>query len=146
MANITLRYDLFRNAGAPLVGYKGNPFGYPGSCVTAQSAVFEAGAFFGASIVSAKWRVCWLPNITGASQTAVRLVSAESGPSNLQQLAAFFAGNNTTNPLNDAADITAAMQALVAQGDFFQLIHQTAGDNVKAPLIYSSAIELVVAV
>lgn len=145
------QFDLFRNTDAPLVGYKGNPFSWPGKCLTAQAVIFHAAAMDTLNISQAYWRLCWLPNINNGAQTAVRLVSADSGPTNIQQVAAFFGSNNISNPLNDVANITQALHDLIAShkstgaevARMFSMIHQTAGDGVNAPLIYSSSLEII---
>lgn len=147
MPKIITQLDLFRNTDAPLVGYKGNPFNWPGKCLTAQSVIFHGDSLLDLVVVKAIWRITWLPNINNGAQTAVRLVSADSGPSNIQPVAAFFGSNNVSNPRNDAADITQALITLIDShkeaGTMFQFIHQTAGDWTYGPLIYSSAIELI---
>lgn len=135
-------HDLFRDTNNPLVGNPSAVWNWPGKCLTAQSVVFPYPACL--NIKSAKWRLTWNPNVNdGVSQTAVRLVSANSGPSNVQQIAAFFHANYT-NPLNDAVDITQALRSLVdTSGEMFQILHQTAGNAFVGPLIYSSALEVV---
>lgn len=143
-----VQFDLYRNAGVPLQGTKLSVFNWPGGCLTSQSAVFHAAGLGDLNVVLALWRCCWSPNINNGAQTAVRLVAADAGPSNIQQVAAFFQANPGVR--NDAADITQAVRARVEShrlsNTMFQLIHQTAGDSSTGPLIYSSAIELILEV
>lgn len=150
MSKIITQFDLFRNTSVPLQGVKASAWGYAGSCFTAQTAIIHPDALDGLNVVKAYWRVCWLPNITNGAQTAVRLCSADSGPSNLQQVVATFSGGKPNTPLNEAFDITADFQALIAshqnQNAMFQFTHQSCGDGGFGPLIYSSSIELVLLV
>lgn len=146
-SKIPVVYDMFRNTNDPLVGNKTSTWAVGGSCFTAQSIIFHANALAGMNIESATWRLTWLPNIPTASQTAVRLCSADSGPSNITEITSFFGSANTTNPRNDAVDVTAALKALVDSHKvtpaMFQLFTQTIGDGTYGPLIYSSALEVI---
>jgi hypothetical protein len=144
--------DHFRNAAMPLNGNKTSSFNYAGSCLTSQSVIFHSEALETLNIKKAIWRICWKPNITNGSQTAIRLISANSGPSNINQIVATFSGGKTNTPLNEAFDITESLKALIESnspsvdfpnGSMFQLITQSAGDGSNGCLIYSSSIELI---
>jgi hypothetical protein len=147
---IPVVFDMFRNTGAPLIGNKTSSWAVGGSCFTAQSIIFHEEVLPTMSVDRAIWRVCWLPNIPTTAQTGVRLCSADSGPSNITQVYSFFGSANTTNPRNDAADVTGAITALIESHktipSIFQLFTQSVGDGVNGPLIYSSSLELVLIV
>lgn len=144
---IQVVYDMFRNTGVPLVGNKTSVWDVGGSCFTAQCVVIHENTLASMNIESACWRLTWLPNIPTTAQTAVRLCSADSGPSNIAAIASFFGSANTTNPRNDAVDVTLALKTLVNSHKvtpaMFQLFTQTIGDGTYGPLIYSSALEVV---
>lgn len=141
-----VQLDLYRNASFPMQGVIGSSWGYGGACLTAQSAVFRPEAVAGMDIKSVFWRVCWKPNIMNGAQTAIRLISADSGPSNINQIASTFSGGKPNTPLNEAFDITSQFRDLVASHEaanaMFQLIMQSCGDGSNGALIYSSSIEI----
>lgn len=138
--------DLYRNANTPLVGTGSSAWHYGGSCLTAQSVVFPLLAMQYMNSIKVKWRVTWNPSIdAGDQQTAVRLVSADPGPTNVQLVKAFFR-KNCMSPQNDAVDITAEFKALLAEsvaaGTDLQFITQLAGNSTIGPQVYSSALEI----
>jgi hypothetical protein len=150
MGKIVTQFDLFRNCGQALQGHEGWPWNYAGGCLTAQSAVFHPQAFDGLEVVFAQWRICWHPNVPEPAQTAVRLISADDGPSEIQEIAATYSGGKVTPTLdtfNEGFNITDKVRALVdshrGTGKRFQLIHQSMGDGMHGCLIFSSSIELV---
>ena len=118
-----------------------------GACLTAQSILFLNNAYPLNNITYAEWRVCWKPNITNGAQTALRLVSADSGPSNISPVIATFSGGKPNSPLNEAFDITAALQALINShcpaNEMFQFFTQSVGDGSNAALIYKSSLYVV---
>lgn len=139
-------YDLFRDTFNPMYCKPDYGWVWPGKCLTAQSVVFPYPELTNFNVHSARWRLCWNPNIDNGANTAVRLVSAYSGPSNINQVASFFRANYT-GPVNDTVDITCAMKDLIAQATIdqcmFEFIHQSQGDTNVGPIIYSSALEVV---
>lgn len=146
------QFDHFRNTDIPLNGNKTSTFNYAGSCLTAQSVIFPAESLTTLKIKKAIWRICWKPNITNGAQTGIRLVSANSGPSNINQVVATFSGGKPNTPLNEAFDITESLKALIESnkpnidlpnGAMFQLIPQSVGDSSNGCLIYSSSIEII---
>lgn len=146
MAKIITQLDLYRDTNSPLQGYRGNPWNYAGSCVTAQAAVIRGEALEGLNIDVAFWRICWKPNITNGAQTAVRLISSDYGPTNIVQVAATYSGGKPNSPLNENFDITDAFNALIAShlpNTPFEFLHQSCGDGTYGCLIYSSSLELV---
>lgn len=140
-------FDMFRNAAAPMLGNKTSAWAVGGSCFTAQSIVLQGALLGNLKVASVIWRITWLPNINNGSQTGVRLCVADSGPANTMELYSFWGKNNTTNPRNDAIDVTAGfskhLQSHVADKTLFQFFTQSCGDSLHAPLIYSSALECV---
>lgn len=148
MGNMITQMDLFRNADAPMRGVVSNTWGYGGQCYTAQAAVFHAEALNGLNVLRAYWRCCWQPNIADPQQTAIRLLSANSGPSNLSVIASTFSGGKLRpglEVLNEAFDVTREVQELVKKGEMFQLCTQSAGNGSVGCLIFSSSIELILA-
>lgn len=90
-----------------------------------------------ATALFAEWRLVWLP---ANASNGVRLVHADSGPSNITQIAE-FTGNAGGTPTNTAVDVTADLNALVAAGVWKQL-----GMQVKQAgglTIYQSRLEVV---
>lgn len=146
---IYITHDNYRNAELPLEGNASWPFHWPGSCLTAQSIVFPLIMMANSSIIQARWRLTWNPNIdSGEAQTAVRIVSAYDGPSNIQEVASFYQ-KNWTNPRNDAKWVTTELRSLFAQAVIdqkdLQIILQVVGNGTFGPHIYSSALEVVYA-
>lgn len=142
-------HDLYRNTNGGMQCPKTWPFSWPGSCLTAQSVVFPPHLLASMDVQYVLWRLCWNPNVNrGSASTAVRLVAAENGPSNLREIGAFYRANYT-QPLNDGVDITQAVRDLIADAltreVALQFIHQSCGDSVVGPIIYSSALEVVYA-
>jgi len=139
--------DNYRNAELPLEGDASYPWHWPGSCLTAQSIVFPVIAMKYMNVISVKWRLTWNPNIdAGDAQTAVRLVSAYDGPSNIQQVEAMYQ-KNWTSPRNDSIYITDKFKEMVAQAvadnKDLQFILQVVGNGTFGPHIYSSSLEMV---
>jgi hypothetical protein len=137
--------DMFRNAAAPMVGNEHSVFKVSGSCLSAQVIPFHPESFDELSIRQAVWRITWLPNISNGAQTAIRLVSALSGPAAIAPIIATYSGGKPNTPLNEAYNVTSAINELLmgTPPSFFQLFTESAGDGTHAPLIYSSALEVI---
>ncbi len=131
-------FDFYRNPAVPLEGTTpSTPWKYPGTALSASSFLFSAEKPM--KVASARWVVAWNPN-AGIGYNAVRLIKADSGPSNEVQIA-FLNRNNTSTPVVDGADVTAAFQAICAGGVGKYILQQTCGDT--ASKIYASWIEVV---
>lgn len=156
MGKIITQLDMFRNADAPMRGNKSSTFGYAGGCFTAQAVVVHPEAMDGLNIVSAQWRICWLPNIDNGAQTVVRLVWSDAGvqgEGSSNYIHAFSSVGKTNSPQNDGVYLTDTLKYLIGthkpsadfpSGRLFQFSIQSAGDGTFGPLIYSSSIELVI--
>lgn len=94
-----------------------------------------------ASIVFARVVFIWNPN-TGTSPTGIRLVSADDGPVNLIEICQ-VTQTNYTNPRVDAVDMTTALQALLAAGQYKHLGFQTSGNGGNGPIVYGVRLEIV---
>jgi hypothetical protein len=137
-------FDLYRNAGTPVSGKPGGAqFDWPGSACT-PSTVKLYPELQCRKIAFARWVLSWNP-MTGTSPTGVRLVFADDGPSNIQEIVRQLRTNGNT-PYDDAFDITAKFQATwnayQAAGKYVNLGHQTVGNGGNSPLIYGSWVEL----
>lgn len=130
--------EFYRNPAQPLSGTTpSTPWKYPGQALSASSIPMKFQ--FPMKVASARWVLVWNP-AAGPAYNAVRLVTADSGPSNEMQIA-FINRNNTNSPVVDGVDLTAALQTLCAAGQEKQLLQQTCGDT--ASHIYGSWIEVV---
>lgn len=128
----------FRNPEFPLDGTTPSSlWKCPGNALSASSARLIAE--YPMKIVYARWVLVWNPQ-AGVTYNAVRLVTADNGPTNLAQIA-FLNRNNTSTPVVDAFDLTATLQDIFASGVSKQLLQQTCGDS--ASKIYGSWIECV---
>ena len=130
----------YRDPAVPLLGTTpSSPWKYPGNALTASSNRIYAQA---ARLQKAAWYLVWTPN-AGATYNAARLVKADNGPTNLEQIA-FINRNNTNTPVVDSVDMTAALNAILDSlmpGESKQILMQTCGDAASA--IYRSTIDLV---
>lgn len=132
---------LYKNTEYPLHGtVNGAAFAWPGTALSANISVIHA-EFPMKKLLHARWLLVWNPN-TDAGFTAVRLVSADLGPTNIAEIAV-FRKNNYHAPKVDGIDITNELNAILAGGVIKQLCHQTAGNGAAGALIYSSVIECV---
>lgn len=152
MPKIITQLDMFRNADVPMRGVKDSTWGFAGSCFTAQAAVIHPESLDGLDIVSAQWRITWLPNITNGAMTMVRLIWADAGPAEINPIVATSSNNKQNSPLNEGFYITDKFKELInshkpsvdfPSGRLFQFATQSCGDSTYGPLIYSSSIELV---
>lgn len=137
-------FNFYRNSQVPLVGtISGASFQYPGVALSANTFTFNPinGWMRGSKIVYARWVLAWNPN-TGSSPTGVRLVSADSSPTNIIEMARID-GSNYNTPRVDAVDITNQMQAIVDGGIWKSIGQQTYGNGANGCLIYASWIEIV---
>lgn len=126
----------YRDPETPLMGTTpSTPWKYPGAALSASSARIYPGT----SISLARWVLVWNP-CAGATYNAVRLISADDGPTNEQQIA-FVNANNTSTPIVSAVDITTAINTILCGASSKQILMQTCGDS--ASKIYRSSIELV---
>lgn len=134
-------FTFYRNPSTPIYGTtNGAAFAFPGNALTASSFRFRGDLGF-RPILSAKWIIVWNPNTT-SGYTAVRLVKGDDGPANLVELAR-VQHNYYTSPKVDAVDITAALQGIVNNQQYKQILQQTAGNGAYGALIYASWIEIV---
>ena len=126
----------YRNPSQPIEGTTpSSSWKCPGNALSASSVRIYGGC----GVVSATWTLVWDPS-AGATYNAVRLVSADNGPSNEQQIA-FINANNKTTPIVSSVNITSAINAILCQSGSKQLLMQTCGDTPS--LIYRSTIDLV---
>lgn len=130
--------SFYRNPSVPIHGT--TPSGtwlYPGTALSASNVQIIAN--FPMKIVQARWVLVWNPK-AGVGYNAVRLVTADDGPANIQEVA-FINRNNTNTPVVNAYDVTAALQSVYAGGVYKHLLQQTCGDTASD--IYGSWIECV---
>lgn len=134
---VQTEFTLYRSAEQALKGTPdGAAWAYPGAALSANTTQFYAQ--MGLTLQFARWVVAWNPD-TGSSPTGVRLVLADSGPTNEVEVASFLASNCTT-PRVDAADVTRQLQSLAAQKT---IAHQTCGNGQNGCKIYGSWVECV---
>ncbi len=132
----------FRNAAAPIIGAaSGAQYAFPGAALTASTAKLWFNLISQGSIIAARWVLAWNPK-TGASPTGVRLVYFDDGPANIVQIGEITSTNYST-PRVDAVWVTTYLQNLLASRVERNFGHQTFGNGVNGPSIYSSALEIV---
>lgn len=131
---------LYRNSQHALDGsISGAVWAYPGTALSANTV--QLYAQMGLTLVYARWMLAWNPN-TGPSPTGVRLVNADSGPSNEGEMARFLIANANT-PRVDAVDVTTPLKYWLAAGNQKTLAHQTCGNGTNGCKIFASVIECV---
>lgn len=125
---------LVKNPSHPAEDGPAAEWAFLGSALTANTLQWYGQLVDSDRLYYARWVCAWNPR--GAGE--VRLVQADSGPSNIVDIATF--SRNQKTPLVDAVDITATLKAIKTQ----KTIGHQGGNG--APLIYSSVIELVYSV
>lgn len=131
-------FVLFAHPSHPVIGQPGGAaYTWPGNALTASTFMFYGSR--AGNLLYAQWVLVWNPD-TAESPTGVRLVSADSGPTNIAALATITEAGTIT-PIVRAADVTVALQAIIAAGQDKHIGQQTAGNGGNGPKIYKSAIE-----
>lgn len=116
-------------------------WGSPGQALSSSYTWFYP-AFSKRRLKSARLVVVWNPNtVNNSNATALRLVHADSGPSNITAIAQ-FAVAATTSPISDGLYVTSTLQALLDAGVSKQLGIQMAGNANDAPKLYKFCLEL----
>lgn len=127
----------YRDPANPLFGTTPSAtWQFPGSALSASSVRIHPSDF---RVKSATWVVVWNPN-AGATFNAIRLVTADDGPVNLQQIA-FINRNQAQTPVVQAVDITDAIRAITEGQASRQVLMQTCGDTPSR--IFRSTIDVV---
>ena len=128
-------FVLYRDAANPLVGPSSAAWAWPGNALTASTQWIYSVAM--ENVLYARWVCVWAPRSAGSG---VRLVVADSGPSNIQEIASFVSPTDYPNPRNDAAEVTLALRGIVQDQ---QIGHQMKGPgNCCGPLVYGSWVEV----
>ncbi len=139
--------DFYRNPSIPLGWPQGasswtgdirGGWNYPGNALSASSFRWFQLAD-PTKLEWARWTLVWNPNSPRSGvYVGARLVLADDGPANLQQIAVIVR-NSGSNPCVDAFDVTDALRASPNK----QIIQQTQGDSIASgPFIYASSIDL----
>lgn len=130
---------LYKNGQIPLEGGLSGAWHWPGVAFSAS----QAWMYFNEDLClkHARWVLAWNPN-ADASPTGVRLVMADSGPSNVQVLEQFIQANRRT-PMVSAVDITHKFNILNTNNIPKSIAMQTVGTGALKALVYSSVIECV---
>ena len=127
----------YRDPANPLLGTTPSAtWQFPGSALSASSIRVYPSTM---RVVSATWFLVWNPS-AGPTFNAVRLVTADNGPMNLQQIA-FLNRNQVSTPIVQSVDITAAFRAIAEGQTSRQILMQTCGDTQSR--IFRSTIDVV---
>lgn len=134
--------DLFRHPGNPLIGtISGGDWNWPATALSSSTKSIWANYMQGRQVVQVWWLLVWNPN-TDNSPTGVRLVLADNGPSNIQEIARID-GMNYHNPRVESRDITTSIQTLLDNGTYKIIGEQTYGNGVNGCLIYASTLYVI---
>lgn len=119
----------YRNPAVPIKGVVGNTWKSPGMALSASSVFI----FPGSRVKHAQFTLAWTPNATSGGYNGVRLMKADSGPSNMIQIA-YIGRNSGVTPVVDGVDITSHINSIIddlnESGEpVKQIILQTAGDS-----------------
>ena len=133
---------LYRNSQLPLLGSNpGNSWNWPG--VAFSAATSQLYGQYCKSVQMARWVLAWSPTTT-ISPTGVRLIYADSGPTNVEVFSnASFLRTNLNTPVVDAADITEQFNYFIENKCHKTLGIQTVGNGSNGCKIYSSIIEVI---
>ena len=86
--------------------------------------------------------VAWTPNDHGRGQTGVRLVIADDGPVNLEEVCSVT--REGENPVVNGWDVSAFLNEKVIDARVSkQLLLQTLGNGITGPLVYAAWLEIV---
>lgn len=134
-------FTFYRDPKNALIGTtSGSSYAFPGTALTASSWRLR-GDLVNRPILHAQWMLVWNPN-TVSGYTGVRLIKSDNGPSNMVEIAR-LTNNNYTSPRVDSVNITAALQDIVNNGQYKQILQQTAGNGTDGAMIYASWIEII---
>lgn len=131
-------FDLFCHPSYPALGQPTNDWLFPGNALSASLRRFRFD--WCRPIADARWMVVWDPNTSG-TQTGIRLVQSDDGPTNLVELDRFVV-TGPMSPITGAKDVTAKLQALQQAGVMKNIGHQTIGNGSAGPKIYRSTLEI----
>lgn len=132
---------MHRDAGTAVNSAVSTTYAFPGTALTASTFQLYAASFAGMKLRYARWLVAWNPNTSGATASGVRLIHADSGPTNITQIAEFTATGST--PRTDAVEVTSDLNTLLAGGSNKTIGYQAKGDGTNACNVYLSVIECV---
>ncbi len=144
--SIQTEFTLYRDAAVGLSGtVDGSNWAWPGQALTASTFVLRADQGLG-QVKHARWVLVWNPRTNNpASPTGVRLVSADLGPTNIQEICRITSPSNQAynSPKVDGVDVTSYLNAIIAAGQLKTIGQQTFGNGGNGCLIYASWIEVV---
>lgn len=132
---------LYRSTQTALVGPTAATYGNPGVTGVTASYIQLYCAILNRPLQRVFWRVVWDPDCSTGS-TGVRLVHADSGPSNITEIIAQTA-SGTGSVRNDGFNITDDINSLIAGTVDKQIGHQAIGNGSDAAKIYGSWLEVV---
>lgn len=139
-------FVLYKNPVTPLTGStSGATWAWIGAALSASTMVLRADQGL-PRVKFARWVAVWNPRVSDpASPTSIRLISADFGPANIQQIGQVLspAGAVSQAPRVDAVDVTSALNQIIDAGQVKTLGQQTFGNGANGCLIYASWIEVV---
>ncbi|HET7736440.1 MAG TPA: hypothetical protein VFK52_10720 [Nocardioidaceae bacterium] len=125
------------NPAGVTMGTNGGTYAWPGDALSASVAVLLGNVANLRPVVFARWVLVWTP---GNVNNGVRLVSADSGPTNIVQISE-DTGDSTATPIVHTATITDDLNAIIAADAFKNIGYQV---KVSAAFeVYQSRLELV---
>jgi hypothetical protein len=125
-------------AATALQGWVGTTYSFAQDALTASTRALYMDLKL-ATLVYARWLVVWNPR---NSSSGVRLIHADSGPTNIVEIAKFDT-NPATTPVPSAVDVTTTLATLVSANVMKFLGHQSKGNGSQGAIIFSSSIEMV---
>lgn len=141
---IQTEIEFYRNSQTPLNGNTSKTPWFSGIALSASMHVINAmnNWLIGSKITYARWVVAWNPNTNTDVKTGLLLVTADSGPTNILEVAR-IEHSNYMNPRVDAVDVTSVLNGMIQGGVWKQIGQQTFGNATTGPLVYSSTIEVI---
>ena len=121
----------------------GADWGFVGAALSASTTKYfwQILRNAGANILYANATIVLNPNTT-SNTIGVRLISFDDGVQNLVELHRWIY-SNYTGPKPDGANITAQLQAMLANDTYKNIGFQTYGDGTNSPIIYMVRLEII---
>lgn len=138
--------DFYRSSQTFMPSQVGTAWTFSGSSLTGQTVRLPLDhGLDPAGLEYARFIVTWRPNVP-AGVGGVRLVHCDDGPVNVTEIAKFERAD--PNPVPNAADVTAALRAMMAAAIAAGKTHkhlgvQMHGNGTTAVELFSAALELV---
>jgi hypothetical protein len=126
-------------ASAALLGTTTASYGFTGDALSASMTTLVPEVTITPRLIFARWSLVWTPNASGCG---VQLVHADSGPTNITQVAE-FTGNAAVTPVASAVNVTSTLAPIIAAGARKFIGQQVKGNGSVGAVIFASRVEMI---